>query len=134
MRALVVILALLPLGYVGLMKATAQPVEWSVVLMMLPFMAFPFIVSRPLAKLTVAEQEKLVRQFAPVFLSRAVVTALGGAIWLWGGHWRFHYIPAPYVGLAIMAVGGLGVLWALVKWLRQRSEQTVTMPYPRPRD
>ena len=70
-KVLVVILASLPVAYVGLMKATQQPVEWWVVLVMLPFMAFPFVVGRPLAKLTVEEQDKLVRQVAPVFLAAA---------------------------------------------------------------
>ena len=160
-KVLVVILASLPVAYVGLMKATQQPVEWWVVLVMLPFMAFPFVVGRPLAKLTVEEQDKLVRQVAPVFLaaatghvlvprppqneslrsklvSRAVVGGVGAGIWLWGDKWRVNEMPAPYVGLAVMAVCAVGAAWAIVKWFRERGEHVVRTPDdptpPRPRE
>jgi hypothetical protein len=45
-KVLTWILFATPLFYVGLMKATGQPVEVAVVFMLVPFIAAPFLLSR----------------------------------------------------------------------------------------
>jgi hypothetical protein len=47
---LVAVLAALPFGYVGFMMAIHAPVDWMVVVVLLPFMAFPFVAGLLLSK------------------------------------------------------------------------------------